>query len=192
MTFETIASTSASFPTVTNLSMLESNASGSIGPYIKNGAVYRCPADQTYIILGGQRWDRVRSYSANDYIGTHGPHQLGPLGTGQLFNKLSQVTVISLSDQWCIIDTFEDSIADSVYNNYPRNLNQFNAWGSIPATRHNYGACLSFMDGHVERHKWVEASTYFPVQRAFTYNFITTLARPSQDVQWVSEHATVP
>jgi prepilin-type N-terminal cleavage/methylation domain-containing protein len=192
MTFETMAFDAFAFTTVTNLPMLESNAFGSIGPYIKNGALYRCPADQTYIILSGQREDRVRSYSANDHVGTHGPYQLGPLGTGKLFNKFSQVTGISTSDQWCIMDEYEDSTDDAVFVTYPRNQNLFNSWMDIPSTRHDYGACISFTDGHVERHKWVEASTYFPVQRAFTYNFITTLARPSQDVRWVTEHATVP
>ena len=134
----------------------------------------------------------MRSYSANDYVGSHGPNQIGPgNSTGKSFSKFSQIVGISTSDQWNIIEEHEDFIDDSVFNNYPRNQTLFNFWGSVPATRHNYGACLSFADGHVERHKWLESSTYFPVQRSFTYSFGVSVPLYSKDVRWVTEHATV-
>lgn len=62
----------------TNSAMLQASSPGSIGPYARNVSIYHCPADQSHVILGGARHDRVRSYAANDYIGTHGPHQIGP------------------------------------------------------------------------------------------------------------------
>ena len=191
MTFETIAAFSSAYTTVTNRAMLEAASPGSIGPYMKNVSVYRCPADQTFIIFNGTHYDRLRSYSANDYVGAHGPHQTGPgNSTGKSFSKFSQVRGLSPSDQWCMIDEHEDFIDDSVFVNYSRNLTLFNGWGGLPATRHNYGACLSFTDGHVERHKWEEASTYFPVQRLFTYSFGVSVPLYSKDVRWVTEHAT--
>lgn len=190
MTYETYPPDAPAFPTVTNRSMLETDTKGSIGKYVGNAAIYRCPSDQSYIILGGQRLDRVRSYSANDYLGTHGPNQVGPgSSTGKRFSKFSAVTGISPSDQWCIIDQMEDSVDDSVFANVPRNTTGYNGWVEIPAARHSFGACLSFVDGHVERHKWVESSTRIPVTRN-VIRFVTWLPAASKDVRWLTEHAT--
>lgn len=190
MTYETYPPDAPAFPTVTNFSILKTDAKGSIGKYVGNAIIYRCPLDQSYITLSGQRLDRVRSYSANDYLGTHGPNQVGPgSSTGKRFSKFSTVTGISTSDQWCIIDQMEDSIDDSVFSNVSRNLGRYDLWAEIPATRHNIGACLSFVDGHVERHKWVEPSTRIPVKRQ-VIRFATPLPVNSKDVRWLTEHAT--
>ena len=190
MTYETAPFESFYFPTVANLAVLEAGTAGSIGSYVKNGVVYRCPSDQSHIILGGARLDRVRSYSANDYLGSHGPFQAGPgSSTGKRFSKFSSVIGISTSDQWCIIDQMEDSIDDSVFSNVSRNLGRYDLWAEIPSVRHNFGACLSYVDGHVERHKWVEPSTSIPVKRQ-VIRFGTPLPVNSKDVRWLTEHAT--
>ncbi len=190
MTYETAMFESPAFWTVTNRPMLEAAVTGSIGPYVKNGAVYRCPSDKSYIILGGQQWDRARSYAANDYLGTHGPNQVGPgSSTGKKFSKFSTVTGISPSEAWCIIEQQEDSSADAVFVNYSRNLTSYDSWWEVPAARHGFGVCLSYVDGRVERHKWIEASTRFPVKRT-VIRFATPLSGPSRDVRWLTEHAT--
>lgn len=185
MTYETYPTEALAFYTVTNRPMLEADGKGSIGKYISNGTIYRCPSDKSYIILGGQKLDRARSYSANDYLGTHGPNQMAPFGTGKTLSKLAAVAGISPSDQWCIIDQHEDS----VFTNVSRNSGRNDIWGEIPATRHNFGACMSFVDGHVERHRWVESSTRIPVKRT-VIRFVTPLPGPSKDVRWLTEHAT--
>lgn len=190
MTYETAGFESAAFSTVTNRVMLEADTKGSIGKYVGDASVYRCPSDKSYITLGGQQLDRVRSYAANDYLGTHGPNQLGPgSSTGKKFSKISAVNGISTSEQWCIIEQQEDSSADSVFVNYSRNLTLYNVWVELPSARHNIGACLSFVDGHVERHKWVESSTRIPVTRT-VIRFGTPLPGASKDVRWLTEHAT--
>ena len=189
MTYETAMFESAAFPTVTDLSMLAADTKGSIGKYVGDGSIYRCPADKSYIMLAGQRFDRVRSYAANDYLGTHGPNQLGPLGSGRMFNKFSAVTGISPSELWSIVDEHEDSIDDAVFVNVARNTTSFDRWREIPTARHSVGACMSFADGRVERHKWVEPSTHIPVKRS-VIRFLTPLPGASKDVRWLTEHAT--
>ncbi len=189
MTYETVLPEAAAFYTVANRSMLEASALGSIGPYNKNASIYRCPSDRSYIELSGQRLDRVRSYDANDYFGTHA-NQLGPLGSGRMFDKFSTINGISPSDAWCLIDVHEDNISDAVFSNVPRNAGTYDRWINIPSARHNIGACLSFMDGHVERHKWVERSTRIPVKRVPIRVAATLLPGVSKDVRWLTEHAT--
>jgi len=189
MTYETAPFESFYFPTVADKAVLKTDGKGSIGKYVGDASIYRCPSDKSYIILANQKSDRARSYAANDYLGTHGPNQLGPLGSGGMFNKFSAVIGISPSDQWSILEAHEDSIEDSVFVNVPRNTSTFNGWVEIPAARHSAGACMSFADGRVERHKWLETSTRIPVKRV-VIRFGMPLSGPSKDVRWLTEHAT--
>jgi prepilin-type N-terminal cleavage/methylation domain-containing protein/prepilin-type processing-associated H-X9-DG protein len=193
MTYETAPSAAVFFPTVTNRQLLETNFAGSIGSHVRNASVYRCPSDRSYIILGGEQHQRVRSYAANFYLGSHGPNQQAPSTQGKTFSKVSEIKGISPSDIWAIIDEHEDWIGDSTFVNLPRNLTppQYTAWLELPSARHQRGACLSFADGHVERHRWLEQSTFKPVRRVWE-SFMTTLPAPSRDAQWLTEHATAP
>ena len=189
MTYEANGAEAVFFPTVANRQLLETNFLGSIGPQVRNASVYRCPSDKSYIILGGTSYDRVRSYAANFYLGSHGPNQQGPTGQGKTFSKFSEIAGISPSELWNIIDEHEDFVDDSVFVNMPRNLGKYDAWFEVPSTRHQRGACLSFVDGHVERHKWVESSTVIPITR-YHKSFGYPLTAPSRDVRWLTEHAT--
>jgi len=83
----------------------------------------------------------------------------------------------------------EDSIDDSQFVNISRNASSYDKWMEIPAARHSAGACMSFVDGRVERHKWVEPSTHIPVKRS-VIRFLTPLPGASKDVRWLTEHAT--
>ena len=190
MTYENRPSASFAFPTVTDRSMLEADALGSVGRYVGNASVYRCPSDRSYIILGGRPLDRVRSYAANSFLGSHGPNQGGPgASIGKKFAKFSAVQGISPSEMWCLIEQQEDSINDAVFENYPRNLTKYDVWIELPAARHQKDCCLSFVDGHVERHKWLESSTLRPVYRIAFIGAVNVPA-PSKDVKWLTERAT--
>lgn len=190
MTYETYAPAVAVLRTSYNRALLEADSKGSIGKYIGNVSVYRCPSDQSYVILDGQKRDRVRCYAANDYVGTHGPNQMGPFGRGKLFSKFSQISGISPSEAWGIIEEHEDGIGDSVFANYGRKLTAFDLWLELPASRHQRGCCLSFLDGRVAWHKWREASTIRPVYRIGFSGAAIAVPGPSKDLRWVTENAT--
>ena len=188
MTFETHTAESMAFPWVTNRLLLEAKYPGSIGPYLANAAVYRCPADRSYIILGGQKYDRTRSYSANNFMGSRGGGQ-APNGTGLSFSKFSAVRGISPSEAWCVIEQHETDINDASFSNSSRNVFTFSLWVEMPSARHRKGCNLSFVDGHVERHRWLEKSTLQPVVRG-TLGSTTSTQGQKRDLQWVLEHAT--
>jgi len=189
MTYEKRNGETSVFQLSTNRGILKSTSPGSIGNYFSDAAIYRCPSDQSYIVLAGQKLDRVRSYAANDYLGTHGPNQLGPLGSGRTFNKFSAVSGISPSEQRSLIHELEDSLTDSVFQNHPRNLSSYDYWRGIPTTLHSYGCTLSFVDGRVERHRWLEPSTYLAPYRWYSPWPNPTLGK-TRDLRWLTEHAT--
>lgn len=190
MTYETYPPAAPVLGTSADRSLLKADSRGSIGKYVGNASVYRCPSDRSYVIIGGQQLDRVRSYAANNYLGSHGPNQLGPPSTsGRKFSKFSSIIGIAPSDAWCLIEQQEDSINDAVFENNPRTLTAFSAWVELAAARHQRGCCLSFVDGHVEWHKWQESSTLRPVYRS-AFSGLVNVSPPSKDIKWLTEHAT--
>jgi len=56
---------------------------------------------------------------------------------------------------WTIIEEDPDSLNDGGFG-----LGMVNAeWIDWPGTLHDFGASLSFADGHVETHRWVDSRT---------------------------------
>jgi prepilin-type N-terminal cleavage/methylation domain-containing protein/prepilin-type processing-associated H-X9-DG protein len=188
MTFETLAGGSFFFPQTTNRLLLETNYPGSIGPYLGNAGVYRCPTDRSYIILGGQKYPRTRSYSANNHMGSRSGGQL-PDNTGQNYRTFASINGISPSEAWNVIEEHETGINYAQFENHPRNIIDYSSWVDVPSARHRKGCNLSFADGHVERHKWMEQSTMVPVNRG-SLGSLTTTSGQKRDVQWLTEHAT--
>jgi hypothetical protein len=57
----------------------------------------------------------------------------------------------------------------------------------LPSARHHRASPLSFTDGHAEMHRWIEPSTYKPVNGT-----IATIYCPgSKDHEWFTNHASV-
>ena len=146
---------------------------GSIGPYLKASAVYKCPADR-YIGLTWKR-ERVRSCSANCYVG---------FGTAQFINGLYRKYQkfsdfgVGLGSSDCFVfldenpvslnDGFFLFIADNTYIN------------DRPAVNHGKYSSFSFADGRAELHKWVD------VYR----NQNSTSTAPGADSGWLAAHGT--
>jgi prepilin-type processing-associated H-X9-DG protein len=40
-------------------------------------------------------------------------------------------------------------------------------WQDMPASQHNGAVCLSFADGHVEAHRWLDSQSLAPVVQNF-------------------------
>jgi len=173
----------ARFPESTNKSLLVVNRPGHLGPYLKAPEVFKCPADKSYIVLGGVRHRRVRSYSLSYYVG-------GPGGSPDDELNNFMVLCFRLADAvnpasvFAFIDEHEDSICGGdFYIGAPPPT-----WGSaLPANRHGKGMNLSFLDGHVEHKRWKGVWGTVPVERKQVGR-----DRPEagEDYYWLWERAT--
>ena len=113
--------------------------------------VFRCPAD--VFLSPAQRargWkERVRSISANIYIGA-GNAESGPTDAAYVHHtKMSQIVNPAPSMTWMYLDEHPDSINDAGFF-APR----IGSWIDLPANYHNNAAGIAFVDGHSEIHKW--------------------------------------
>ena len=107
-----------------------------------------------------------------DYVDKGSPHT---------FTRADQITL----PVWVFIDTHEDSIVDGwfQFDNYtPLEPPARYAWGQLPASRHNGSGVISFSDGHVEVHKWVDGRTTEPVNRTRLAGFPVP---NSKDIDWL-------
>jgi len=138
---------------------------GGLGPYTSRAAaVYRCPSDSVVSDIQAQAgWTRrVRSISMNAMIGDPGEIISKGANTNnpdlKQFFKLAQVPLPS--QIFVFIEEHPDSINDGYFINKPDS----GKWYDLPASYHNGAVNLSFVDGHVETHKWLFASTKPPAR----------------------------
>jgi prepilin-type N-terminal cleavage/methylation domain-containing protein/prepilin-type processing-associated H-X9-DG protein len=149
-------------PANTNESLLTEAA---LGQYLARSAkVFRCPSDNALSsvqkTLGWK--NRTRSYSMNAMVGDAGKFRTldGNVNNPNYhqFLKLGEFT--SSSEIFVFIEEHPDSINDG----YFLNRAQVNQWNDLPASWHNGSANLTYGDGHVESHRWIEPSTRKPAR----------------------------
>jgi prepilin-type N-terminal cleavage/methylation domain-containing protein len=160
---------------------VRSITSGEIYPYLKNPAVYKCPADKR--TTGPAPWTTgvptLRSMSMNAFMGlsntgggsspnNFGESQVSSLGLMKEFRKLSTVSAApgGASQYWVFIDENPYTINDGWF---VCNINTPNMWWDSPATYHDKAGGLAFADGHSEIKVWKDK------------NMINVKAPPSPD-----------
>jgi len=186
ITYETVPEFSPWYSDATNRLLLVPGGYGSLGNYAQSPAIYKCPADRSWIALGGQRYDRVRSAAMSSCMN---PIASTSAGVWYLFRKTADITIQSSSQTWVFIDEHEDSISSGYFAvdlASPTSSWVPHFWVSLPASRHNGVATLSFADGHVEPKKWMDPRTRKRVER----NRYIPVLEENPDAAWLQERTT--
>ena len=129
--------------------------------YNRNPSIYKCPSDPsvityglhvmdpTILTLGFKTVPRVRSYSMNWVFDG------GAFNGMRTFRSLSDVINPGPSDQFVFLDENPVSLfaPDFFLDGDPPRFD------SLPASYHDNASAISFVDGHVETHRWVNPLT---------------------------------
>ena len=166
----------------------------------KNKGIYKCPADKSYVTVGGEQKPRIRTMSMNLYVG-------GFVGTDGgwsfadpycIYTKLNELSGAKPSPgpakTWIFLDMREDRInwgnfMVDMTGYYPNSPGQYKWTEDMPGIYHNLACGFSFADGHSEIHRWRDPRTCPPVQ--YQQATTTPAASPrNQDIGWFQDHTT--
>ncbi len=157
----------------------------------KSARVWKCPADQSAVRVGGLVYPRVRSISMNAWFDSTDVAGFGPSGF-RIYKKLSDVIAPGPSMTWVFLDEREDSINDGEFV-----VGMFGyaydpgSWRIVdfPASYHSGAGGFSFVDGHSEIKKWRDARTV-PVLQQGQELQLDVSSPNNQDVFWMMERTT--
>ena len=161
----------------------------------RNAAIYKCPSDQSYVVVNGVSKPRIRSMSMNLYLGgfdgTDGgwsfadPYRIF-LKTTDLSAPGPARTFVFLDQRWDWVN-WGNFMTDM--SGYPNSPAQY-ALPDLPNMIHNNGCGFSFADGHTELHRWLDPrTTPSPGGSASPSAFYVP---NDPDVAWLQAHATAP
>ena len=160
-----------------------------------NLAIWKCPADFSYVVVNGEQKPRVRSMSMNFYFGAWGGTDMGMTPSCILYRKTSELVRPGYSKVWVFLDMREDSID---MGNFATDMHGFSetspaaiSYGfyDLPGFYHAGSCGFSFADGHAEIHKWRDPRTTPPLKHNGQVN--DGFASPfNQDVAWLQDHST--
>jgi prepilin-type N-terminal cleavage/methylation domain-containing protein/prepilin-type processing-associated H-X9-DG protein len=161
---------------------------GSLFPYSRNVAIYKCPADRKTQLEGGVQRPTTRSMSANGYVGGMGTITDVGFGVGMtpgtffLYKKQSDIIRPRPVNLWVFIDEASGTINDPAFMCDPGRANQ---WVDIPAAYHNKAGGLSFADGHAEIRRWRDPTVLNPN----TGLFANSQQNPPLDLRWLQDRS---
>ena len=156
------------------------------GPYLKTTAIYRCPSDRTTVTLGSKKYPVVRSYGMNSHVGWEGAvYRNNPVPGFRVLKKTGDMVSPGSSDLFVFTEIHPDSICRPFFGMHMTTP----AFYHVPANYHGPRSTMSFGDGHVESHRWLDPRTYTPPKNLdwHGHNYITPNNR---DLVWLQEHAT--
>jgi len=172
----------------TNLAYL---VNGLLGSYVRNPAVYKCPADLSVGLFGSASRPRVRTISMSQTIrprsSAKGYTSSPPW---RLYEKLSDITTPAPAGLWVFIEENPDSINNGAFAVVMDNSGVKTTWQDGPGTLHNGGCVLSFADGHSEIKRWLDGRTR-ALRITYKTPFPYGLAQPNNpDVQWLQDRTS--
>ncbi len=167
-------------------------------PYCGNSLrIWKCPADDSKVVVDGEEKPRVRSMSMNIYLGGWGGGYGGwgeEITRCRLYMKTSDINDPTPSEMFVLLDMREDSIdmGNLLVNmsGWPTDTQEYRFW-DLPGVYHAGSCGFSFADGHSEIKKWRDPRTTPPLVRDGFVNDVF-MSPDNPDITWLQQRATRP
>lgn len=155
-----------------------------------NLSIWKCPSDQSMLIINGQARPRVRSFAMNIYFG----NVVSFAPSYRSFKKFSEINAPSPSQLFVFLDMREDAInfgnfVTDMTGYSPRNPAQYRFY-DFPGHYHDGAATFSSADSHGELHRWQDRRTTPPPFIGVPGQSIVSPNNP--DIAWLQDRATRP
>jgi prepilin-type processing-associated H-X9-DG protein len=174
-------------PAFTDARFLVHPGYAAFGSYLQASATYKCPADQSTVASGGAKVPKIRSYSMNSYLGWNGPPL--ELTSGYIIvNRLPQLAQLGPAKAFLFQDVLPENLCFPAF--MVRMPGDGDTFFHLPSSQHNRSGVVSFCDGHVESHRWVDPRTRPPVPPDGLIAHSTS-APNSADLAWIRDRTTI-
>ena len=159
----------------------------------RSAAIWRCPADHSYVTVNGENKPRVRSMSMNFWFGGFAGDDGNLSGGGwKLYFKMSDLIDPGPARTWLLLDMRQDSIDVGNFATDMRGWPDQPAalrFYDLPGMYHNRACGFSFADGHSEIKRWRDGRTMPPLLDTGLIN--DTFVSPyNNDIIWLQERST--
>ncbi len=173
----------------TNRAYLVDPALAAFGPYISTPDVYKCPSDRGRVELDGHLYPHVRSYALNSFLNWTAPEASWNGGSYLTFRKTSELAQASPSQLLAFVDTAPGNVCMPAFIIGLGWLD--GCFFHLPSVQHNAIGTVSFADGHVETHRWVEPDTIDLARTNWLPNHLSIWMRGNRDLEWIKARASV-
>ncbi len=178
----------------TNILDLIDPKKAKFAPYISTPGVYKCPADYSYVTIGGKRHPRIRSMGMSQAVGGPGgwlppPSYDESQKRYKVFYKTSDFDRAGSANVYVLLDEHPDGINAGGYANQMVESAAAARIIDFPASYHNGAAGISFADGHADIRKWIDPRTIQKVK--FTSMSLNVESPNNKDMIWLSDRTTV-
>jgi len=165
----------SSLPDETNTLLLTTSL---LGPYTKNPAIYKCPADPG----NPPGTARVRSISMNNYM-----HGTGYGLSTKYVNNTRAADIRQPASSFAFLDERSSTINDGYFVMLLTTNYSATEANDLPANYHAFAGGLSFADGHAELKKWQT-----PFFQAAAGDAALDPIPNNSDYEWLMQNTTMP
>jgi prepilin-type N-terminal cleavage/methylation domain-containing protein len=175
--------------TLTNSQYLLGSSYALFAPFLTSVQSYKCPADHSLWSIGGKNVHELRSYSMNCYLGTPPANALMPInlsGAYRVYMKTADLEIDSAADRFLFMDVNPASICTPAFG-VDMTLQTLVHY---PSSLHSGIGVVSFVDTHVESHKWLDPRTRVGLSIRQKYIPHNTPSPNNLDLGWIAQRTT--
>jgi prepilin-type N-terminal cleavage/methylation domain-containing protein/prepilin-type processing-associated H-X9-DG protein len=145
-------SSAATLPQVVDAPTFPGIENGTLFPYVKNVAVYRCPGDNVSVTYAAKGYPRARDYSMNAFMNGSDLDTVNAY-PGYIKNtKSSNITHPRSTEAMVFVEEDRNTIDDGCFGVDPDPA--ATGINNTPAEYHGRGTTFGFADGHAQYLTW--------------------------------------
>ena len=182
-------------PDNTNSGAFRDPSHSKFATVITQVGIYKCPADQSRVLIGGVSYPRVRSLSMSQAFGPGDWLDPGGFQANvsskkyRVYYKTSDIVNPGPAKCFVLLDEHPDGINAGGFANMMVESPGSARIIDFPASFHNGAGGISFADGHAEIRKWVDDRTKPPPR--YNNNLQLNVASPNNaDMIWLAERTS--
>ena len=158
-------------------------------PFLSSVKPYKCAADRSLWSIAGRMVSELRSYAMNGYVATPPANLVGPNELNaayRVYLKSTELANNMPANRFVFMDVNPASICTPAFG-VDMSLQTFVHY---PSSLHGGLGVVSFADGHVESHKWLDARTRKGLPSGQQRIPHHESSPNNRDLRWIGERTT--